>query len=99
AERVLLLAHPTSPLFPYTTLFRSIYDAVISDILYRFRVQFSAQYLHVGIRKILNIIAFLTQRFVVCINQTLHRAYKRLLFVILRSEEHTSELQSRFDLV
>src|SRR5699024_2115007 len=58
-------------------------DAVIPDVLYRFRVQFSAQYLHVGIRKILNIIAFFTQRFVVSINQTLYRAYKRLLLVVL----------------
>src|SRR5207249_5290086 len=55
---------PSSPLFPYTTLFRSIRAAAPPDSL---SVKLSA----------------------------LHPRFEELK----RSEEHTSELQSRFDLV
>src|SRR5207249_7909404 len=74
---LLLRRPPSSTLFPYTTLFRSIYHGRLDDV------------------------------------DGAKRAYQRLLEIdphdeaafvslerlFLRSEEHTSELQSRFDLV
>src|SRR5207249_10001408 len=55
---------PTSTLFPYTTLFRSLYAVMAIAIAHAVRGDDSA-----------------------------------LALPVLRSEEHTSELQSRFDLV
>src|SRR5437868_10618955 len=59
---------PTSTLFPYTTLFRSISFTI--------KVRFVFIVYCIGLYNIINIQA-----------------------IIFRSEEHTSELQSRFDLV
>src|SRR5437868_13526357 len=61
---------PTSPLFPYTTLFRSLIVGVNG----------TGKTTTVG--KLANLLKTQGQRPLIC-----------------RSEEHTSELQSRFDLV
>src|SRR5699024_12544955 len=73
--------HPRSPLFPYTTLFRSrsvSYDYIRS-------------------------VAFLFFRFQHRLGSVASLEWKCFLVVLYkvetRSEEHTSELQSRFDLV
>src|SRR5699024_1991928 len=49
----------------------------------RFRVYLSAQYLHVCIAEVFNIVRLLAQCFVICIDKALYRTYKRLLLVIL----------------
>src|SRR5699024_12499286 len=66
--------HPRSPLFPYTTLFRSALESRDFDAAREARGSSFA---------------------------TLSRLYAQLSQppADLRSEEHTSELQSRFDLV
>src|SRR5437868_15415135 len=64
---------PRSTLFPYTTLFRSIFTAAFGFGLRRRRRHSKAESI-----------------------QARHRQTGR---VLVRSEEHTSELQSRFDLV
>src|SRR5699024_12062899 len=84
----LLLLPLSSPLFPYTTLFRSFCSySLIKFIL---------------IPSLCFIAAFhmtnLTQH---TIKSTFYFKYKFYfsMYIIIRSEEHTSELQSRFDLV
>src|SRR5699024_12210642 len=84
---------PTSPLFPYTTLFRSPLNSQLEsgqtiDIVTARHARPNAAWLHFlktakarnGVRNYLK-------------NQREDKAEQ------LRSEEHTSELQSRFDLV
>src|SRR5207249_7370171 len=68
---------PTSPLFPYTTLFRSS-EPVRERVIAARRRQHERQ----G-----------------CLNAMLRPARLRAMASLERSEEHTSELQSRFDLV
>src|SRR3712207_9008469 len=82
---------PRSTLFPYTTLFRS-------DILYI--VLFGAEYMGIGQ------ILIPLQSFLIILNGIIHLQIickfsltRFLLQIIDRSEEHTSELQSRQYLV
>src|SRR5699024_12011716 len=95
----LTLRPPTSPLFPYTTLFRSPDDLDSAQIG-------GAGILHLtGITPALSRSAHET----VCAAIEIARAsgvlvsldlnYRAALWDASRSEEHTSELQSRFDLV
>src|SRR5207248_10161298 len=95
----LLLPHPLhSTLFPYTTLFRSlrrfvsITDAEIYQTPYSeaFEAATTAQ------RAALE---GLSQKLELSGEQRLLTAYDRLMFGDPRSEEHTSELQSPYDLV
>src|SRR5699024_12773741 len=77
---LMLRPPPTSTLFPYTTLFRSVFSII-----------------HIG-KKIQFFFAFcfsLSPTSVVCTM----KSRRKLISRRLRSEEHTSELQSRFDLV
>src|SRR4051794_41445587 len=76
---------PTSPLFPYTTLFRSI-----ADLQHQFR--FRARRLH---DHDLGRDAFLRELHVAGTDAVVHL----LAEVVERSEEHTSELQSHVNLV
>src|SRR2546428_7728126 len=71
---------PRSPLFPYTTLFRSLKDA-LTDVYNRryFMIRLEEEFKrHTRFREPLSLV---------------------MLDVDHRSEEHTSELQSRSDLV
>src|SRR5699024_11759928 len=85
---LLLRPPPTSPLFPYTTLFRSplaSLDAglnIFSVILAWFILPIAAAILG----------SFLFERILKLYDS-------KTVFRYQRSEEHTSELQSRFDLV
>src|SRR5690606_41063615 len=86
--------HPTSTLFPYTTLFRSIFNDIIDmDKMERRKVQLDNQ--PVDFTGFLADLENLSG---------LQAQQKGLSFVMeptlpLRSEEHTSELQSRENLV
>src|SRR2546422_11170004 len=94
---------PRSTLFPYTTLFRSgdFYDViklsdttlllVIADVMGK---GIPAAMFAVILRSLLRALPELTNR----PSELLARA-NQLLFDELRSEEHTSELQSRLHLV
>src|SRR5437868_11388119 len=70
-------------LFPYTTLFRSLVD----DLFFQMKLAETAKQLGVEVKVAANGEALMG----------LKASEPRL--VIVRSEEHTSELQSRFDLV
>src|SRR5206468_11795806 len=76
---------PTSPLFPYTTLFRSLLGRRLGQ-LHRFGIA------PVGIR-------LLSLRKGVGARRPRQQNHPQTEPVKLRSEEHTSELQSRSDLV
>src|SRR5690625_6062132 len=83
----LILRPQYSPLFPYTTLFRSISSSLITEKFSRaggFSVTHGA---HVGIGT-LPIVFFGN-----------HEQKEKYLPKLARSEEHTSELQSRGHLV
>src|SRR5699024_12266881 len=69
---------PRSPLFPYTTLFRSGWDLLVSvgDLFYRDQEFYRAALKIEG-----------------------QNSFQEYFHESMRSEEHTSELQSRFDLV
>src|SRR5699024_12478400 len=90
--------HPLSPLslpFPYTTLFRSI--AVLTFILYFAWLYFYDYYVFHGIHEH---DWYLLDR--IFISFFIYGVYGVLAWQLrsyYRSEEHTSELQSRFDLV
>src|SRR5207249_9737694 len=96
----LLLRPPRSTLFPYTTLFRSqhvVVGAVVSPLRLR-------DFLAAGIRPGRSKRVHRRLGAAVAQPHLLHRGhgFSDLLDVVdeeLRSEEHTSELQSRFDLV
>src|SRR2546429_5057390 len=74
---------PRSTLFPYTTLFRSIVDAVGDDLGVGLGGEPVAAALEIG-----------TQLLVVLDDAVVHDRE-----AVARSEEHTSELQSRLHLV
>src|SRR5437868_10651111 len=82
---------PTSTLFPYTTLFRStgheeLFDAAEDHRSDEHEVVASAEQATTKVNRLLE---YLDPRERQIIQQPVH----------FRSEEHTSELQSRFDLV
>src|SRR5699024_12875977 len=87
----------SSSLFPYTTLFRSwAYEPLQSTQSYRKRF-FSKNALYKrSIERLTDLRALLVYR-----SQNGHTTGFRnnLTYIYARSEEHTSELQSRFDLV
>src|SRR5699024_12729755 len=76
---LLILRPPISTLFPYTTLFRSVWKHSFGPM--RLLVQISRSRLNMRVKPII-------------ILPTIG-----ILSAHKRSEEHTSELQSRFDLV
>src|SRR5438105_9968573 len=75
---------PRSTLFPYTTLFRSLTDPGDMEPSFAF----------IGSVTMNAVIRAMRSRFA-----GLSREQKSILRAIKRSEEHTSELQSRVDLV
>src|SRR5437868_8047702 len=88
---LMLTIPPRSTLFPYTTLFRSYYRVKIikSEIVFKYVIlKYLDSYKLTTIRALLNQIC-------------LAHKFSTNCFPILnvRSEEHTSELQSRFDIV
>src|SRR2546428_7979405 len=76
---------PRSTLFPYTTLFRSSADQTVAALDVDFRVDVY-----------LGELAAVRRRFYL---HSLAGAVLALIAGVLRSEEHTSELQSRSDFV
>src|SRR5207249_6365492 len=90
---------PRSTLFPYTTLFRSrrdvrdVREAVVVDVGWPGAVRRAARALRPGVRArlALNAVAEVVEVGVFHVDYDVTPFY--------RSEEHTSELQSRFDLV
>src|SRR5699024_12399873 len=81
---------PLSTLFPYTTLFRSGYSALVSKAMTK-----SDENLIRSIPQALSV----TERICSSVNVGSTKTGINMDAVRLRSEEHTSELQSRFDLV
>src|SRR3989449_5235456 len=81
---------PRSTLFPYTTLFRSrVVDTPIAEL------GFAGIGVGAAMAGLRPVIEFMTWNFaVLALDQIVNSAAK-----ILRSEEHTSELQSRLHLV
>src|SRR5690606_41337064 len=87
-RRLLIRLPLRSALLPYTTLFRSNFRGVIGKIDSRWRGTFHAHLLF------LLSFAFYPIHFV-----QIALSYELLLILLERSEEHTSELQSRENLV
>src|SRR5699024_12706622 len=86
------LQPPLSPLFPYTTLFRSFAGLALSALLPTSGMTISWTVLQKG-----NVGAAVKLTvFGLILGSLLTPWY---LLAMVRSEEHTSELQSRFDLV
>src|SRR5699024_12351707 len=77
---------PTSPLFPYTTLFRS--QRAVMNFVSKFRENPRSPGINYEVIRNARDKNFRSVR--------MGRDYRG---IVLRSEEHTSELQSRFDLV
>src|SRR5690606_41367861 len=94
---VLRRLRASSPLFPYTTLFRSIVflfltiTVILNDYSTRVNMKADAE---ANMQQFSNQIAGSVQQHV-----RLKDALKNDVIVQLRSEEHTSELQSRENLV
>src|SRR5699024_11446460 len=94
------------PLFPYTTLFRSI-QSFTYIITFLFIVLFIVFFLLKDETDITNFFKKITPStlmlYVKEVQMTLHTSIFRfikaqfLLVLLTRSEEHTSEIQSRFD--
>src|SRR3712207_8894788 len=87
---------PRSTLFPYTTLFRSVVDAAVAVGL------LAAVVVQVGVPDPGDIGDPSARYLLLAPAVTLPLAWRRrapLLTMVLRSEEHTSELQSRQYLV
>src|SRR5437868_9865387 len=86
---------PRSPLFPYTTLFRSLSDAQMADLTAAI-----ALYPDALLAEMLPSSTYINQ--LAFADKWLEQhpgADERSIQMLPRSEEHTSELQSRFDLV
>src|SRR5699024_12571437 len=95
----LTLPLPLSPLFPYTTLFRS--DSVGLALLAVLETLDPAERLAFVLHDMFAVpfdeIAAMVERTAASPRQLASRARRKVQGT--RSEEHTSELQSRFDLV
>src|SRR5699024_12175172 len=96
---LLLLSFPfalTFSLFPFTTLFRSYDDKMfLSGFLFNLLLAYLLTFLgiHLGID------LYLAAAFAFGVRLFQNVAAIRRLLLTKRSEEHTSELQSRFDIV
>src|SRR5699024_12192928 len=75
---------PISTFFPYTTLFRSINDIKLFHLSWYVLVVL--------------VIGYFTSEFI-NVPVSIIAGTIAIFFIIMRSEEHTSELQSRFELV
>src|SRR5260221_6737441 len=84
---------PRSTLFPYTTIFRSIYTLSLHDALPISSRRRHTDHCVTGFRRVL----FRSDRKSTRLNSS-HTVISYAVFC-LRSEEHTSELQSHSDLV
>src|SRR5699024_12712771 len=92
---------PTSTLFPYTTLFRSIAESRCSSLFGFYSTLVQSGLVQVTLHQCIGAGAMDMMMFVLLIGLLVVLVWiicidRRLR---LRSEEHTSELQSRFDLV
>src|SRR5207247_10917526 len=90
---LILLAPPPSPLFPYTTLFRSSAVSVVAFILYT-NAAVIAVHFHGAPFFLAAVFPLL-----LCLPIGRELLLRRERLLVPRSEEHTSELQSRVDLV
>src|SRR5699024_11817540 len=89
-----LLRRPPGPtLCPYTTLFRSMNRSTRNANLLAFPVPVIVLGISILVVRALPLIPV----WITVLPAA--AAYAAVLFMVLRSEEHTSELQSRFDLV
>src|SRR5205807_9219782 len=94
--------HPTSPLFPYTTLFRSdledlghrLAEFEAAGHAIRDNARINVDLTAAGIDKLLG-----SGRVAVSMRITVAKASGAALTKVARSEEHTSELQSPCNLV
>src|SRR5207249_10468674 len=92
---------PTSPLFPYTTLFRSTRLLQIKRLIGKTPSIAAMSYRHLGGFPYVypdNDLTY-TENFMNMLWRMVEPKYVMKFSVYVRSEEHTSELQSRFDLV
>src|SRR5699024_12295157 len=87
---LLLPPPPRSTLFPYTTLFRSSVTVAPNILPFGVGTPFCRKYFFV--------FSLCTQMEIALLGTASPRVTEKCYFH-LRSEEHTSELQSRFDLV
>src|SRR5699024_12288339 len=97
-----LLCPPVSPLFPYTTLFRSELDLLASVGGIRGIAEAIVPALVFLISFIITTDVWTSALFAVglaALASLMRLLQRQPLTQALRSEEHTSELQSRFDLV
>src|SRR5207249_9029295 len=85
---------PSSPLFPYTTLFRSRRAGMTVGTGQILDLTRAIEAIDVGNRE-----DFYNTARVILVGRREDLAVFDTLFNVFRSEEHTSELQSRFDLV
>src|SRR5699024_12566840 len=97
-------SHPHSTRFPYTTLFRSMYEYWTRSIpsmlktARRITTKFSWKMLNTGMCAVMN--RWTINKKIPLINSRAVTNQSTDTFLnVNRSEEHTSELQSRFDLV
>src|SRR5690554_7595803 len=79
---------PRSTLFPYTTLFRSIDNT-----------KCSVNQSFVGSFHLLNPLIYFLKRSHILLSKTINQRLFTTVYIVIRSEEHTSELQSRPHLV
>src|SRR5689334_24840660 len=87
---------PYSPLFPYTTLFRSLHRSVVGRAWYAIGFTAAgARYAGIPVARRLGL-AYLLSGLVASVAAIVYVAH---LGQARRSEEHTSELQSQFHLV
>src|SRR5699024_11516774 len=91
---ILIVLLPTYTLFPYTTLFRSILSALGTFVVWQM-VQS-----HSIVQAILMIAGAGSLAYIIYYAaKFLDKVARDRLLALTRSEEHTSELQSRFDIV
>src|SRR5207249_10032906 len=94
--------HPLSPLFPYTTLFRSLSWACFAACLALaglILLVYGSLVVSALTLRFPNNLQFTLEHFQYVTTGTNGEALRNTLVFSSRSEEHTSELQSRFDLV